>query len=105
MGDGDLASEDVGLHVAGRVVVVVVEPALPHGDHLGFVEQRLEPVDAVNGIRIAFSPFLPFSAAVLDAALGEVDGWQRVPVPPGTPIEKPTPIFTKVDLDELLADD
>ena len=62
-------------------------------------------LNAVNGIRIAFSPFLPFSAAVLDAALGEVDGWQRVPVPPGTPIEKPTPIFTKVDLDELLADD
>lgn len=62
-------------------------------------------LDAINGIRIAFSPFLPFSAAVLDAALGEVDGWQRVPVPPGTPIEKPTPIFTKVDLDELLADD
>jgi methionyl-tRNA synthetase len=62
-------------------------------------------LDAVNGIRIAFTPFLPFSSAVLDDALGEVEGWQRVPVPPGTVIEKPTPIFTKVDLDELLADD
>ena len=62
-------------------------------------------LDAVNGIRIAFTPFLPFSSAVLDAALGEVEGWQRVPVPPGTVIDKPTPIFTKVDLDELLADD
>ncbi|MEZ5243614.1 MAG: methionine--tRNA ligase [Acidimicrobiales bacterium] len=62
-------------------------------------------LDAVNGIRIAFTPFLPFSSAVLDAALGEVVGWRRVPVPPGTVIEKPTPIFTKVDLDELLADD
>jgi methionyl-tRNA synthetase len=62
-------------------------------------------LDAVNGIRIAFTPFLPFSSAVLDAALGEVEGWRRVPVPPGTVIEKPTPIFTKVDLDALLADD
>ena len=61
-------------------------------------------LDAINGIRIAFTPFLPFSSATLDAALGEVDGWQRVPVAPGTPIEKPTPLFTKVDLEELLAD-
>ena len=29
----------------------------------------------------------------------------RVPLPTGTPIAKPTPIFTKVDVDALLADD
>ena len=60
-------------------------------------------LDAVNGIRIAFTPFLPFSSAHLDAVLGEVDGWRREPVAPGTVIEKPTPLFVKVDVDELLA--
>ena len=29
----------------------------------------------------------------------------RVPVPTGTPIAKPTPIFTKVDVEALLAED
>jgi methionyl-tRNA synthetase len=62
-------------------------------------------LDAINGVRIAFTPFLPFSSAALDEALGPVDGWQRIPVAPGTVIEKPTPLFTKVDVDELLADD
>jgi len=62
-------------------------------------------LDAINGIRIAFTPFLPFSSAALDEALGDVEGWRRVPVPPGTTIDKPTPMFTKVDVDELLADD
>ncbi len=62
-------------------------------------------LDAINGIRIAFAPFLPFSAAVLDGALGEPEGWTRVPVPPGTPIAKPTPLFSKVDLAALGLDD
>jgi len=62
-------------------------------------------LDAINGIRIAFSPFLPFSSTVLDAALGEVEGWQRVPVAAGTAVAKPTPLFAKVDLDELLVED
>jgi methionyl-tRNA synthetase len=54
-------------------------------------------LDAVNGVRVAFAPFLPFSAAVLDEALGPPPGWTRVPVAPGTPIAQPTPLFTKVD--------
>jgi methionyl-tRNA synthetase len=62
-------------------------------------------LDAVNGIRIAFTPFLPFSSETLDEALGAVEGWQRVPVAPGTVIEKPTPLFVKVDLAEILAED
>ena len=43
----DLGGEDVALRRTRRVVVVVVEPALPHGDHLGFVEQLGETVDPV----------------------------------------------------------
>jgi methionyl-tRNA synthetase len=62
-------------------------------------------LDAVNGIRIAFTPFLPFSSALLDEALGPVEGWQRVPVAPGTVIGKPTPLFQKVDLAEILDED
>jgi methionyl-tRNA synthetase len=62
-------------------------------------------LDAINGIRIGFTPFLPFSSAVLDETLGAVEGWQRVPVAPGTVIEKPVPLFAKVDLDELLGED
>ncbi|MDW3217706.1 MAG: methionine--tRNA ligase [Acidimicrobiales bacterium] len=61
-------------------------------------------LDGINGVRIALSPFLPFSSAILDDALGPVDGWTRVPVAPGTPIAKPVPLFVKVDVDELLAD-
>jgi len=37
--------------------------------------------------------------------LGPPDGWHRQPVPTGTPIAKPTPLFTKVDLETLLGDD
>lgn len=60
-------------------------------------------LDAINGVRIAFSPFLPFSSAQLDESLGAVDGWQRVSLVPGTTIDKPSPMFVKVDVEELLA--
>ncbi len=62
-------------------------------------------LDAINGVRVGFAPYLPFSSALLDEALGPVAGWQRVPVAPGTPIAKPTPLFVKVDVDEILAED
>ena len=38
-------------------------------------------------------------------SLGPIEGWSREPVPTGTPIAKPTPIFTKVDVEALLAED
>ena len=62
-------------------------------------------LDAINGVRVAFAPYLPFSSAALDDVLGPPDGWHRQPVPTGTPIAKPTPLFTKVDLETLLGDD
>ena len=61
-------------------------------------------LDAINGVRIAFSPYLPFSNAVLDTILGPNVGWVRRPVPVGTPIAPPTPLFTKVDIDALLGE-
>ena len=36
--------------VAGRVVVVEVEPALPHRHDLGLAEERLDPAEAVLGV-------------------------------------------------------
>ena len=54
---------------------------------------------------MAFAPYVPFSAAALDEVLGPVTAWERVPVPTGTAIAKPTPLFSKVDLDVLLTDD
>ncbi len=58
---------------------------------------------AINGVRVAFAPFLPFTAARLDEILGVPDGWERVELVPGTPIARPEPLFAKIDLDELAA--
>ncbi len=60
---------------------------------------------AVAGVRVALSPYLPFTTAALDEVFGPVEAWQRTEPVPGTPVDKPTPLFAKVDLDELLADD
>ncbi len=62
-------------------------------------------LSAINGARVLFSPFLPFSSAQLDEVLGPINGWQRSPLVVGTPINKPTPLFTKIDIAELGADD
>lgn len=59
-------------------------------------------LDAINGIRVGLAPFLPFSSARLEELLGPLDGWVRQPVPPGTEIPKPTPLFAKVDIDAIL---
>ena len=64
-------------------------------------------LSAVNGIRVCLSPYLPFSNAALDEILGPVEGWCRTEVEPGRSIERPSPLFTKVDptsLDGLVDD-
>ena len=60
---------------------------------------------AVAGVRVALSPYLPFSTTALDDELGPVDAWQRREPVPGSPIGKPAPLFAKVDVTELLAGD
>ncbi len=57
-------------------------------------------LSAINGVRVALAPFLPFSSAVLDEVLGGVSGWARPELEVGRPIAKPVPLFAKVDLDE-----
>jgi len=60
---------------------------------------------AVAGVRVALSPYLPFSTVALDDELGPVDAWQRREPVPGSPIGKPAPLFAKVDVTDLLAGD
>ena len=57
---------------------------------------------AVAGVRVALSPWLPFSTAMLDDVLGTVDSWERMEPTPGAPVPQPAPLFAKVDLEELL---
>ena len=57
-------------------------------------------LSAINGIRVMFSPFLPFSSQELDNLLGETHGWNREILKPGTTLTKPKPLFRKVEPDE-----
>jgi methionyl-tRNA synthetase len=90
-------------------------------------------IQAINGLKILFAPFLPFSAQRLHVLLGQkgqlfgqqqvetyqeehrshqaltydattsVGTWERLPVPGGTSLPGPQPLFTK--LDDSIADD
>lgn len=57
-------------------------------------------LSAINGVRVLFAPFLPFTTEQLSEVLGPIDGWHRGALVPGTPIAKPTPLFTKVEFDD-----
>ena len=50
VGEADLRREHLALHVAGRVVVVVVEPALAHGHDPGRSQQLGQAVEPVAGV-------------------------------------------------------
>jgi len=56
-------------------------------------------LSAINGTRVALSPFLPFSAVELDELLGIPSGWVRDTLRVGASIPKPTPMYEKVDLE------
>lgn len=57
-------------------------------------------LSAINGVRVLFAPFLPFTSEQLSEVLGPIEGWHRSPLRVGAPIAKPTPLFTKVEFDE-----
>jgi methionyl-tRNA synthetase len=62
-------------------------------------------LQAINGLKVAFAPFVPFSCETLHALLGGEgelagEGWQRHEVPVGTALGPPTPMFRKIDLAE-----
>ena len=54
-------------------------------------------LSAINGIRVMFAPFLPFSSQKLDAMLGEITGWVRQDLNSGLALSKPKPLFRKVE--------
>ena len=54
-------------------------------------------LEAINGVRVALSPYLPFSTTKLEEILGPISSWERSPVVAGTPIPKPTPLFAKIE--------
>ena len=56
-------------------------------------------LSAINGARVAFAPFLPFSATALDDILGPVSGWHRDDLTVGAEIPKPIPLYRKVELE------
>jgi methionyl-tRNA synthetase len=61
-------------------------------------------IQAISGIRIALSPYLPFTTPVLGEMLGgpvELDGWRRPPIEAGTTLGEIKPLFAKLDPDTL----
>jgi methionyl-tRNA synthetase len=61
-------------------------------------------VQAISGIRVALSPFMPDATEVLGATLGlpgTPTSWARPEVPGGTALGEIIPLFTKLDADVL----
>jgi methionyl-tRNA synthetase len=59
-------------------------------------------LQAIAGLRIAFSPYLPHTSARLGAMLGgdeAIAGWERTPVQAGTAFGEITTLFTKLEPD------
>ena len=60
-------------------------------------------LQVISGLRILFSPYLPFSSQKLHGYLGfesdvSQERWQQREVPAGTKLPIPTPLFPKLDL-------
>jgi methionyl-tRNA synthetase len=59
-------------------------------------------LSALNGLKIAFAPYLPFSSERLHAYLGfdgslQEQGWRLVRPPTGQALRRPEPLFPKLD--------
>ncbi len=62
-------------------------------------------LQAINGLKLAFAPFVPFASATLDTWVGgdgELNGrgWRREELATGTVLGEPHPLFRKVELPE-----
>jgi methionyl-tRNA synthetase len=61
-------------------------------------------IQAISGIRVGLTPYLPFSSAPLGEMLGigaEVAEWRRPDVPGGTELGAISPLFIKLEPDAL----
>ena len=59
-------------------------------------------LNLINGLKVLFAPFLPFSSARLHELLGyddslESHGWRWEPVPVGQALPRPSPLCVKID--------
>ncbi len=56
-------------------------------------------IDAIEGLTVAFSPYMPVTSAAARQMLGapEIDGWTRRGVEPATPLGQIAPLFAKVE--------
>jgi methionyl-tRNA synthetase len=62
-------------------------------------------LQAINGLKLGFAPFVPGASRTLDTWVGgdgELNGrgWRREEVPAGTVLGEPSPLFKKVELEE-----
>ena len=61
-------------------------------------------IQAISAIRVALSPYLPFSTETIGEMLGlgpAVDGWAAPPVNGGTKLGDVSPVFQKLEPDAL----
>ena len=59
-------------------------------------------LNVIAVLRTALAPYLPFSCATLNGYLGEErrieeQGWQVQALQPGTALQKPKPLFKKLE--------
>jgi methionyl-tRNA synthetase len=61
-------------------------------------------IQAISGIRIALTPYLPETSSALGEMLGigaGVNSWERPEVPGGSQLGEVRPLFTKLEPDAL----
>ena len=64
-------------------------------------------LQAISGLRVAFSPYLPFTTATLGAMIGlgpELSGWDRPDLPTATRLGEISPLFKKLE-DDIIGGD
>jgi methionyl-tRNA synthetase len=83
------------------------EPWKARADHPGATARVLyTALGAIEALKVALYPYLPFSAQRLHALLGHDDpidagGWHAATPVPGAPLLRPEPLFKKLEPLEL----
>ena len=79
--------------------------ALPN-DRVSAARSLYTALCAVNGLKVAMSPYVPFSSERLHGLLGfetplSAGGWRLTRLLPGQPLREPVALFTKLELDQI----
>ncbi|TAK33039.1 MAG: methionine--tRNA ligase [Chloroflexota bacterium] len=67
-------------------------------------------IQVINTLKVAFGPFLPFSSSKLHSLLGfsgnlQDVGWRAVAAPAGQALQKPAPLFVKLDEEQVIEEE